>query len=296
MDLAQFSKSEHLAYSCFLCGTCRNVCPEQIDGAELALQMRRDMVKREESPLHEAAYKRILWEKNPYKFDNYRKSYKKSVLFPGCTFPSIYPRTMKHLENLMEKHNVGVVHECCGKPVYELGLGLEDVESLKRAELKLKSQGVEEVVVICPNCYHFMKGKLDLSIVTIYEKLKELEEGSAVKMDEIPVYLPCPDRAGEEMIKDIRYFLEGNIVYPFTELQCCGLGGCARIKEPDLSSQMGAMEGSGRMYTYCASCISNFKRKGVKEAYHILPLILGVDETAMSGIGAFLNRVKKKIV
>ena len=38
MDLSDFSKKEDLAYNCFLCGKCREVCPKDIDGKAIAIR------------------------------------------------------------------------------------------------------------------------------------------------------------------------------------------------------------------------------------------------------------------
>ena len=48
------------------------------------------------------------------------------------------------------------------------------------------------------------------------------------------------------------------------------------------------------LYTYCASCVCNFRRKGFEEAYHVLPLILGVDEKVPLGMQPFFNRAKQE--
>ena len=44
------------------------------------------------------------------------------------------------------------------------------------------------------------------------------------------------------------------------------------------------------LYTYCASCVSRFQRKGIGGAVHVLPLILEVREEMPKGIRPFLNR------
>lgn len=288
MDLGEFSRHPELAHSCFLCGKCKAVCPKDIDGAHIALMMRRGHVDT-------SAYKGLLWEKNPYKFANYRKGKRRSVLFPGCNFTAFYPKTTKCLEQLMAKHGIGTVYDCCGKPVYELGLASDHAAGIVS---KLKSRGVEEVVVLCPNCYHFFRGRLDLPMVTVYQKLKELGEGRMVEKEQIPVYFPCPDRGGREMFRGLSEYLKGEITEPFDDVQCCGLGGCAGVTEPELSREMAesVKECNEELYTYCASCISNFRRKGMKQAYHLLPMILGVKEEVPLGIQPFMNRVRRKFL
>lgn len=299
MDLASFSEKKDLAYSCFLCGRCKEVCPKDIDGAAIALKMRRESVNKNRGELQDNSYKGLLWEKYPYKFSNYRKGKKKSVLFPGCNFPSFYPRTMKYLERLMKEHGIGIVYECCGKPVYELGMMENAICSVKYMEEKLKKQGVEELVLLCPNCFYFMRNKIDIPMVTIYEKLQELGEGRMVEQPDIPVYYPCPDRSEKRIFENIKPFLKGQSIDAFDKVQCCGLGGCAAAKEPELSALMAKSigeKGQQEVYTYCASCVSKYRRKGFEHSYHILPLILGIDEKVPLGIGPFLNRAKRKLL
>lgn len=297
LDLAGFAQRPDLAFSCFLCGKCKAVCPKDIDGIKIALDMRHNQVE-EAGGKTDPAYNGLMWEKNGYKFANYRKADKKSVLFPGCNFPSFYPETTRVLEGIMKKHGIGVVYECCSKPVNEVGLKNDASSNLQKMEARLRAQGVEELIVLCPNCYHFMKDKITLPMVTVYDKLKELGEGKDIELPALPVYYPCPDRAEKVLFGGIRKFIKGEITEPFGKLQCCGLGGCAAAREPELSRQMAenaAKQGSDVLYTYCASCISNFRRKGFMETYHLLPMILGVNEKVPLGMQPIFNRAKKKL-
>ena len=47
MDLDVFSKREDLAYNCFLCGRCKEVCPKDIDGKTIALDMSQAKIKNQ---------------------------------------------------------------------------------------------------------------------------------------------------------------------------------------------------------------------------------------------------------
>ena len=51
MDLEDFSLREDLSYNCFLCGRCKSVCPKDIDGKEIALDMRRKIVKENKNTI-----------------------------------------------------------------------------------------------------------------------------------------------------------------------------------------------------------------------------------------------------
>lgn len=298
LDLQGFAKRPDLAYSCFMCGKCSDVCPKGIRGEEIALAMRRELVKNGAGAIADLAYSGLLWEKNKYKFANYRKSKKKSVLMPGCNFSAFFPATTKRLAEIMKKHDIGILYECCGKPVYELGLTSDAKRSLRRIEKRLEEGGVKELVLLCPNCYYFMRGKIQIKIVTIYEKLKELGEGHAVEREKFPIYYPCPDRRERVVFENMQHFLKGEITEPFQNVQCCGLGGCAALKEPELSngmSEQALASGEKELYTYCASCICNFRRKGFEKTYHLLPLILGVNEKVPLGIQPFINRAKHRV-
>lgn len=99
MDLDVFSKREDLAYNCFLCGRCKEVCPKDIDGKTIALDMRQAKIKKYNNIKTDKDYSMLLKEKNPYLFSNYKNSNKKSVLFPGCNFVSFFPKTGKILIN-----------------------------------------------------------------------------------------------------------------------------------------------------------------------------------------------------
>lgn len=297
LTLKNLAENPQLAYSCFLCGACKTACPKGIDGSTIAIEIRKKFVKDNDHTLPDKSYAGLMWEKNPYKFANYKKGNKKSVLFPGCNFPSFFPDTMKTLEDIMKKHNIGVIYDCCGKPVYEAGLEKDIKNHIKEIQDRLRMQDVEELIVLCPNCYYFLRDRINLPIVTIYDKLYELNEGSIIEKSLLPTYIPCPDRTEQIFLNDIRKFLNGKTENPYKDVQCCGLGGLASIKEPELAKNMinQAKNKNQPLYTYCASCISNFKRNGMQDSYHILPIILGIEEKMPGGIRPFLNRAKKKL-
>ena len=293
MDLEDFSKRPDLAYHCFLCGRCKEVCPKDIDGKEIALNMRKNHIKNNNNVLKDKDYSFLLKEKNSYKFANYKRSNKKSVLFPGCNFISFYPKTGKYLIDLLEKYDIGVIFDCCQKPIDELGLEDDANKNLQNLKNNIKENNIEEIIVVCPNCYYFLKLKLDIKITTIYDKLNELNLGYKIKEELIPVYYPCPDRENKIFFNTIKPFIEGKIKDSYKDTQCCGLGGCASSKENEISTKFAksvSQVGEDKLYTYCASCVGNFRRKGFSNSYHLLSLILNVDENIPLGIKSLFNR------
>lgn len=297
MDLQQFQNAPELAYHCFLCGKCKTVCPKKIDGKEIALQNRRKIVENGGGKLPDNSYDGLVLEKSPYKFANYRHANKKAVFFTGCNFPSFFPETTDKLVEEFKKHGVGVIYDCCGKPIEELGLTDEAKGIIDRIEKKLQTAGVEQLIMACPNCYYFLKGRLSVEIVSVYEKMKELNIGNPFVKERVPMYYPCPDRVDKKFAADLESFIEGEVVDAFPNVQCCGLGGCAAGKESDVAQAMTDLvknSSETELYTYCASCICSFRRRGYEEAKHILPILMGIDEKVPLGKTPILNRAKCK--
>jgi len=254
LDLASFSERKDLAYHCFLCGKCHAVCPQNINGRAIALSNRQQSVEEGGGKLPDNSYDGLVLEKSPYKFANYRHANKKAVFFTGCNFPSFFPETTDRLVAEFKKHGVGVIYDCCGKPIEELGLQKEAKEIIERINQKLKNAGVEQLIMACPNCYYFLKDRLNIEIVSVYAKMKELGIGMEFQKERVPMYYPCPDRKDRIFERDIKSFLRGNVADAFVNVQCCGLGGCAAGKESDVAQKMTDLvknSAEEELYTYC---------------------------------------------
>lgn len=290
IDIGDKEKLYELAYHCFLCGECSRVCPIGIDGKGIILEMRRKKVQENNGKVPEKGYGLLLFEKKDYIFKNYRHKTKNSVLFPGCSFPSFFPETTKKLMAILKKHGIGTVFDCCGKPVSELGLKKEEEAIFKRLNKTFEELEIKELIVVCPNCYAFLSPSINVKVTSIYDKLKEL--GIGRKIEGNLVYPTCQERGDYPMFPEARDFIEGET--SFVEgVQCCGLGGCAASKEPEISSGLaGKLMDKEEVLTYCASCTGIFYRNGGK-VEHILPKVLGVDEGPDSK-KSMLNRISTR--
>lgn len=324
IDIGDKERLAELSYHCFLCGKCTAVCPKGIDGREVVLNLRRDSVR--ENGGCGPGYGLLKWEKIDYRYRNYKHVKGKSVLFPGCNFVSFYPKTTRALVELLDEYGIGVVYDCCGKPISELGYEDKEKEIIDRLEERLKGLEIDELILLCPNCYAFLKPRLSIKVVDIYAKLKELgikpvveqPEKSEIELEAKPmpdsnieaggelsgkIFLPCPDRENKEIFASIIDFLESsdNVdkvdLDEVNDVQCCGLGGVAPVKEPKLAKKMATAlsDIEDTLYTYCASCSGNFIKGGNKDVRHILTEILGIHEkpdTAKS----MINRAKTKFI
>ena len=173
--------------------------------------------------------------------------------------------------------------------------GSNDAEAQYMAE-SLEKLGIEEIVVLCPNCYHFLKPRLEIPVVSIYEKLHELGLGNIIQEETVNLFVPCPDKATLEMERSLLSFIPGeweNI----KGIQCCGLGGCASGKEPEISASFAANlkeKNCPNVYTYCASCAGKLRRSGVKNVHHVLVDILGTGEQSELSLKSIWNRARHK--
>ena len=298
MDLQAFAEHPELAYHCFLCSDCSMVCPRKIDGREIALQLRRDAVADNGGKVPEKGYAALIAEKKDYLFRNQKKAGKKSVLFPGCNFPSFFPETTEYLVKLLkETADIGVWYDCCGKPVSELGLIKEENQGLNSLKQRIERLGIEEIVVLCPNCYHFLKPRLDIPVVSIYDKLQELGLGNRIHEEKVNIFVPCPDKASLVLEQSLLPFVDGEYEN-IKGIQCCGLGGCAAEKEPEISGSFAANLKDRKLpnvYVYCASCAGKLRRSGVANVHHVLVDILGTNEESELSFKSIWNRAKHRI-
>ncbi len=299
LDFSKENELKQLAHHCMLCGKCSRVCPIKIDGRKRMLNMRLQNVQERHGKLN--GYSLLRLEKNNYLFKNHKKAQKKSVLFPGCNYPSLYPKTLDVLISLLQKKGMGIMFDCCGKPIAELGLKKKEEAITARLNQVIQAEGIEEIVVLCPNCYYHLAGKIHVPIVSVYEKLLQFGLGEAITTneEELHLFLPCPDKAGKHFLNSIRNFLPDKLCEIQTP-QCCGLGGVAVAKEPSypavLASQLQSYQKDNHdenIYVYCASCAGSFKKKGVQGVHHVLSKILNTQE-APDIYRSLYNRVKYK--
>lgn len=295
-DLGEPEKLADLAYHCFLCGSCDNVCPAGLSGTALFAEMRKNAVRDGSGCYDAGTYKGLLAEKKNYKFSNYRNATSGTVLFPGCNFPALFPKTNAKIVRLFKsEYGIGVVYDCCGKPIAELGLESDEERIISRIDDELRKHGIFEIVTMCPNCFCFLKKRLSCKVTGIYDKIEEL--GIEIRKPEgVRLFPPCPDRYEKTWLETISHLI-GYRPEEIDAVQCCGLGGCASAKEKAVADGFCdriVKEGQGGMSVYCASCAGRFAGNGATDTRHILSMMLGVDEEP-SVKTSFINRALTKV-
>ena len=294
IDIGDTDRLRELAYHCYLCGKCTDVCPLKIDGREAVLSLRRERAGSDERPELEKTYKGTVREKRNYKFRNWKHVTGETVFFPGCNFPSLFPKTNADISRLLSSYGIGTVYECCGKPIAELGFSDDEERIISEIRDRLAQHGVREIVVACPNCREFFGDRLGVKVTSIYTKMEELGLGRKVAGD-VELFLPCPDRSAKKWVEEIKPFIDGDITFAYGP-QCCGLGGHAIVEEPEISKGFADSLGGNderQIYAYCASCTGRFRRSGYKSIDHILPQILGTGESPDT-LKSYVNRVLTK--
>ena len=305
IDIGDTIKLRELAYHCFLCGRCTDVCPIHIDGRQIVLDLRRDRASGWDRGYVEKNYRGLLREKKNYIYRNWKNATAGSVFFPGCNFPSMYPRTNAETVRLFREHGIGTVYECCGKPVAELGLQDDEERIIGSIRERLEQNNITEIITACPNCREFFGDRLGIKVTGIFSKFTEFGIGNTVYGD-FTFYIPCPDRRSRQWIEEIKPFIKGDISF-IDDVQCCGLGGSAAGLEPEIANSYTAMlkengnaiqnsrpdKGEISIVTYCASCTGRFRRCGFGSVDHILTRIIGTNEIADTK-KSYINRVITK--
>ena len=282
MNLKDFCNRENLRYSCFLCDTCRAVCPKDLSGREIALEMRRK---------NTAGTFSTKFMKNNYKLRNNSNKKSSDLLFLGCNYPGFYPKTCEKLIEICEDYGIDWSVDCCKKPVYELG----DKPALDNLSDLFKEKETKRIITCCPNCFHFLKDKLEVEVIDAYQFLIEKGIGTIIE-EEANIFFPCSDRYNHEIFKSINKFIP-NYKDSYKSVNCCGLGGGAKKHEPSIieaTKNNLTRLNTKNIYTYCSSCSGIFRTYELKNIKNVLSEVLDVHEEVSSDYAKNVMRFKFK--
>ena len=239
----------------------------------------------------------ITAEKSHYPFKSYPTQPCETLLFPGCSFPSQFPHTMDALSQLCREAGIGIAYDCCGDPLN----GLDNKKPVKRVVSKLRTRlaklGVKRLVLVCPNCQKHLQDEVDCELVSIFDVFKELGVDCAGRFGEGKLFTPCPDKKTHVLEDKMRGLYEMDCVQTMEGVACCGLRPDLFKKGPEYVQKLSGLaieraEGQP-IYSYCASCLGQFSRMGHQDSYHVVSVILGVDESPDSA-NAIKNRARRK--
>lgn len=237
-------------------------------------------------------------EKGHYPFKSYPKGPCDTVLFPGCSFPSQFPCTTDAVTELCRSLGMGVVFDCCGRPLATFEFPKAAARALSGLTGRLKARGVKRLVTMCPNCLDYLDGRLPgIEVVDIYSELDRRGFSSDAHLAPGKLFVPCPDKKTRYLETTIRDLYDLEEVETMDRVGCCGLKAQIAMAGPEAQAKvrdrvLDRAEGE-RIYTYCASCLGQFGRAGYDDCRHVLSMVLDVDETPDVD-RALLNRAKRK--
>lgn len=305
-------KSGIIPYECSLCGLCSALCPEGLNIRGMFINMRREAVERGIAPSanHEALlrYERAGMSRL-FTFYALPEGCKE-VLFPGCAFAGTRPALTRKLFHQLEDKfpGLGIVLDCCGRISDDLGLQEFARTMLFEIQDYLISHSIEDIIVVCPNCYGMFREYADgLNVKMVYEVLPEMPEQRAFKNNTFTIHDPCSMRNNPDCQEMIRRLLSiagisyKDMAHTGEKTLCCGNGAGVKCISPEFSEtwlDKVAIEASGSsVLTYCAGCA---EMMGGRMNYaHVLDLLLNPEKPLSSNLTSkppftYMNRLLLK--
>lgn len=245
-------------------------------------------------------------EKSRYPFHAYPKGPCRDLLFPGCAFPSQFPRTTDELSRVCRGLGMGVAYDCCGKPLEDWDEDASAGRVSDKLNARVARTGCERLVVVCPNCLDYLRERSAVPCVSVYQALIERGFEARAAFDPGVLFIPCPDRKSREIEGFVRRLADLSAVETLSGVPCCGLRADVAARGPEFVSKQGrriAAAAAGRtVYTYCASCLGQFARVRQPDGgpvfaggqvRHVLSAMLGVEEEPDAS-RAILNRARRR--
>lgn len=300
------------AFSCSLCQLCQAVCPEGLYPGGMFAEGRAAAIEEGCFPI--ADYRYLFPDRKINSCSLYREKYgisyddlpvdreAQAAFFPGCTLLTYSPRLTRasFLRLQSSWPSLALLLDCCGKPLYQMGLVDRGSSYTRYLKEKLAQLGVKSLITACPNCYYQLKGDLEaggVEVKTVYEAWRGnpgalSSEAQAMAVVPVTVHDSCPDRFEGIFGAEARRLLRGlgldlkEMAHNRKETLCCGSGGQVTHFRPELAEavtkrRLEEAEASGAemLVGYCLSCVLNFaKFDSSLKVKHLLNLVLGVDE------------------
>lgn len=295
------------AFGCALCGKCEAQCKLGLSPFRMFEQRRVEAVKNGEININEYRY---LFPDRPINVMSIFREYygidygemnttlpSDTGFFPGCTMLTYSPElTKKVYETLTKLHqNLVFFNNCCGLPMYQIGLPENGDKIKEEVREKARKLGVKRLVIACPNCYYQFKKEVNfenLEIITVYEALQDYfvpNQGTEI----YTVHDSCPDRFERIIGNQVREALDrigcqrAEMKHRGSNSICCGSSGQLGhfrpewAKENELKNLEEAEKaGADILLAYCHACVLNFGNvsKYRIKVRHVLNILLGFEE------------------
>ncbi|HQF52834.1 MAG TPA: FAD-dependent oxidoreductase [Thermoleophilia bacterium] len=284
--------------SCSLCRLCYEVCPTDLDWAEVAHDARREMVRQDRMPASAFGFALedlALATGDDFALARHAPGTDTSdvVFFPGCQLAASDPEHLERVySHLRERYApaTGLLLYCCGAPADWAGRSGVYEETLTGLRERLDDLGARKVVLACPTCETVFAARLPgVETVSLWEVLREVgpPEGAAGSGAgrRVAVHDACTARyqasvqaAVRELLAICDYEVE-ELAYGRERTECCGFGGLMLYANPglgDVVAERRVRESEADYVAYCAMCRDRYAARG-KPTVHMLDLLFGDD-------------------
>ena len=274
------------AYSCNMCGHCREVCPADIDVGAL-LRLSREVRTGDAAypeALHDYWLREMDFSTGQAAFYAPAASGKpcKYVLYPGCQLGAHNPEhVIRSFELLQKEHDIGIYQGCCGAPAYWAGDVKRQNDNFE--EIRRVWQELDNAIFVfaCATCESLFDTFLpEIPRTSLYELMAQIEDIKPGGIYEnASVFDPCNARANRGMEDAVRKLAQrsGAELHELPEKnRCCGYGGHIRLANPELYDRIADNRSGMGEYpyiVYCANCREVFLSHG-KDCAHVLDITL----------------------
>lgn len=290
--------------SCSLCRLCCEVCPTDLDFAEVARDARHEMVRQERMPASAFGFaledlRLATGERSALARHAPGATASRAVFFPGCQLAASDPghveQTYAYLRERYEPAT-GLLLYCCGAPAdWACRADLFD-ETLAGLRARLDDLGSPRVILACPTCETVFAAHLpEIETVSLWQVARDagLPDGVAGSGGghRLAVHDACTARYQTEVQGAVRDLVAA-CGYEVEELTlsrerttCCGFGGLMLYADPAMGDAVVDRrldESDADFLAYCAMCRDRFAARG-RPAVHLLDLLFPGDYAASAG-------------
>lgn len=293
------SKNKELAYSCMLCGICKQVCPKDIDLRNMFYEIRKDLFNNKSKNLRIKGYNMVKFHQvnsfSPLFSNNIKGVNTKTVFLPGCSLTSYSSDIVQKTFEYLREHinDISLLVKCCGKPTEAMG----DIKKFEKYYYNLekifKEDNITEVIVACPNCFSTIKKYTsNVKVTSIWKVInkhnipKELVNHYDDLNVSFTLHDPCSVRNETKIHKDVREILStlGLKIEEFEKnrenSECCGSGGMVRVTNPKISKVQTLKRANeaktDTVISYCESCCEAMLIAN-KRSLHVLDFLFNED-------------------
>jgi Fe-S oxidoreductase len=284
--------------SCSRCRLCYEVCPTDLDMAEVIRDARREMVRQDRMPA--SAFGFALRDFELAVSDQFvlarhapGRQTSDAVFFPGCQLAASdaegVERIYAHLRDRLSPAT-GLLLGCCGAPAD--WAGRDDLAAAALADLRARLEGLGDprLVLACSTCETMFAGRLPgVKTVSLWEVLRDvgLPEGAAgaAAGRRLAVHDACTARyqtAVQGAVRDLLATLGAQVEelgLSRERTECCGFGGLMLYANPEMGERVAerrVSESTADFVAHCAMCRDRFVARG-KPTVHLLDLVLDRD-------------------